>query len=185
MINMKHKVTLPTLFLLFSSFAFSQSSIDSTHLNETYSAGLTAKQMRMHKDSLAKSLVPIQNKAIVFIVRPSIMGMAIPFRLDCDSFQIGWIHAKTYLYTILDSGEHEFKALSENEFHLKVKLEAGKIYYLEQESKMGMLYARTKLKLLDPEAGKNYLSKCKISNQNRYPMFPLSKDVEKSPPKGD
>jgi hypothetical protein len=36
--------------------------------------------------------------------------------------------------------------------------------------------------MLDPEEGKKHLSKCKLSKQNRYPLFPKSKDVEKSPP---
>jgi hypothetical protein len=144
---------------------------------------LTVKQARKQKDSITKNLAPLPGKALVYIVRPTIVGFAVPMRLDCDSFQVGWISAKTYLYTMLDPGEHVFIALSENESRLKVNFEAGKIYYMEQEVRMGILYARTKLKLLNEEAGRKELGRCSISGHNRYPEFPLSKDVESSPPK--
>ena len=111
--------------------------------------------------------------------------MAIPLKLDCDSFEVGWIHSKTYLFTIVNPGEHIFKASSENEFSLKVQLEPGKIYYLDQEARMGVMYARTKLKMLNAEDGKRYLLKCTISKHNRYPQFPKSKDHESNAITGD
>jgi uncharacterized protein DUF2846 len=169
-------------FIILSAAAFSQTAADSVSQKDTTVKNLTLKQAKKLKDSITKNLVPPPGKAIIYIVRPTIMAFAVPMRLDCDSFQVGWISAKTYLYTILDSGEHTLKSLSENEFHLKVNLEAGKIYYIEQEIRMGILYARTKLKLLNDETGRKELGKCSISGHNTYPNFPLSKDVEKSPP---
>lgn len=137
----------------------------------------------MDQDSIAKHTKLPPGKAIVFIIRPGGNAFAVSMRLDCDSFQVGWITANTYLYTILDSGEHIFKARSENEFHLKVHLESGKTYYLAQIAKMGILYARTKLYMLNEMEGYNLLSRYIISKHNRYPDFPNSKDVERSPPK--
>lgn len=173
-------------FLLFSIslsyLALGQTVTDSLTQKDSTAKNLTSKEARKQKDNMNKSLVPPADKALVYIVRPTIMAFAVPMRLDCDSFQVGWINAKTYLYTMIDPGEHTFISLSENEFHLKVNLEAGKTYYIEQEIRMGLLYARTKLKLLTEEAGKKELSKCSISGHNRYPQFPLSRDVEKSPP---
>ena len=168
-----------------SSFAFGQNMADTLQQKDIIVKELTPKEARKQKDSLAKNLIPLQGKAIVYIIRPNIMGMAISMRLDCDSFLVGWIQSRTYLYTILDPGEHTFKALSENEFHLKVILEPGKIYYMEQQVKMGIMFARTKLRMLQDEDGLKSLSKLTISKHNRYPLFPLSKDVEKSPPHDD
>lgn len=176
------KYNLFLLFISFSSLAFSQTAADSVLQKDSTVKNPASKEARKQKDNITKSLVPAPDKALVYIVRPTIMAFAVPMRLDCDSFQVGWINAKTYLYTMIDPGEHTFISLSENEFHLKVNLEAGKIYYIEQEIRMGLLYARTKLKLLNDEAGKKELTKCSISGHNRYPLFPLSKDVEKSPP---
>jgi hypothetical protein len=176
------KYYLFLLFICLCSLAFGQSDADSVLQKDSTVKSLTAKEAKKQKDNITKSLVPLPGKALVYIVRPTIMAFAVPMRLDCDSFQVGWINAKTYLYTMIDPGEHIFISLSENEFHLKVNLEADKTYYIEQEIRMGLLYARTKLRLVGDEVGKKELGKCNISGHNRYPSFPLSKDVEKSPP---
>jgi len=130
-----------------------------------------------------KNLVPDSGKALVYIVRASIYAFAVPMRIDVDSFQVGWLPTKAFLYTILDAGKHNFSSRSENEFHLQVWLESGKVYYIEEDAKMGWVYARTKLKLISEELGKKELSKCGLSSTNRYPDFPLSRNMEKSPPK--
>jgi hypothetical protein len=139
---------------------------------------LTQKQ----KDSVAMNLAPIPGKAIVYIIRPSIEAFAIMMRLDVDSFQVGWIGIKSYLYTILDPGQHVFVARSENESDLTVTLEAGKVYFFEQGTRMGFAYAGVKLSPLTEEKGRKYLRKCGLSKSNRYPNMPLSKDVEREPP---
>ncbi len=146
-----------------------------------FAQGPMTKEERKHLDTVAKSLTPIDGKAIVYIIRPSSMAFAIPFRLDCDTFNVGWVAAKTYLYTILDTGMHLFRAQSENESDLNVHLESGKIYYIEQDARMGIMYARTKIKLISDDQGKKYLSKCMVSKHNRYPNFPLAKDEAQSP----
>ena len=134
---------------------------------------------------MVKALAPVDGKAIVYIMRPGTLGFALMMRLDCDSFLVGWVGVKSYLYTIIPPGDHVFKARSENEYDLKVILEPGKIYYLEEDAKMGILYARTKLKQLSEEDGRKALAKCGLSGHNRYPSFPNSKDVERSPPKDE
>ena len=177
----KIKYYLFFLFVSFQIIAFSQQQIDSTQSADSLTKNLTKKELRKERDNFAKSLAPIPDKAIIFIVRTSLFGMAIPLKLDCDSFEVGWIHSKTYLFTIVDSGEHVFKASSENEFTLKVNLEPGKIYYFDQEAKMGAAYAGAKIKMLDEEDGKKYLLKCSLSKHNRYPLYPKSKKAEKDP----
>jgi hypothetical protein len=173
------------LFLTLCDVAYSQDKIDSIDRNNSFSNTKTAKELRREKDSIAKNLPAIPDKSIVFIVRTGTLGMAIPLKLDCDSFEVGWIHSKTYLFTVINPGEHIFKASSENEFTLKVELEPGKIYYLDQEAKMGFAYARTKLKMLDPEIGKKDLMKCTISKHNRYPQYPKSKEIERTSKAGE
>ncbi|HLK30175.1 MAG TPA: hypothetical protein VKT28_16455 [Puia sp.] len=173
---------------LFSAFCLSQNCIaqtttDSSATTDTSVKVLTAKQEKQKKNEELRNIAPSAGKALVYIIRPTIMAFAIPMRVDCDSFQMGWISAKTFLYTMLDPGAHTFKCLAENEFHLDANLEAGKIYYYEEQVKMGFAYARTKLKLLTEEEGKKKLEKCTISGSNRYPKFPLSKDLEREPPK--
>lgn len=120
------------------------------------------------KDSIARNLKPDSNKAIVYLIRPSVLGFAIRMDISCDSQYIGTTGAEKYIYTILDSGKHVFLSRSENKAWLDLVLEPGKIYYIEQQVKMGWIYARTKLKLLDEEEGKKILAKCKLDHTNLY-----------------
>ena len=143
------KLIIGTIFLFSVSFTFGQ---------------LTLQQ----QDSIAKSLAPVPNKAIVYIVRPTSFGFAIRMDINCDSTYIGTTGPKSYIYTVLSPGTYTFLSRSENKSFLEVSLEAGKIYYLEQEVKMGMIYARTKLKLADEEKGKKFLSKCQLDHTNKY-----------------
>jgi hypothetical protein len=161
---MKMKIVLLIVTISLSNFSFGQS----------------AKLSREENDSIAKNQVPIPGKAIVYIIRPGYLGAAIEMRLDCDSFFVGRINSKTYLFTILDSGDHIFKAQAENNFNLKIHLDGGKVYYLEQDAKMGILFARTKLKIIAPEEGTKYLSKFMISGKNNYPHITYSRDVIES-----
>jgi hypothetical protein len=177
----KIRYCILVFLVTFHIISYSQQKTDSILSFDSLSKNLTAKELRKERDSHAKNLTPIPDKSIVFVVRTSFFGMAIPLKLDCDSFEVGWIHSKTYLFTILNPGEHVFKASSENEFTFKVNLEPGKIYYFEQEAKMGAAYAGTKIKMLDEEEGKKYLMKCSLSKHNRYPLYPKSKKLEKDP----
>jgi hypothetical protein len=172
------------LFMSFHSIGFSQSKTDSIQPLDSFPKQLSAKELRKERDDSIRNLTPIPGKSIVYVVRKSLYGMAIPLKLDCDSFEVGWIHSKTYMFTIVDPGEHIFKATSENEFTLTVTLEPGKIYYLEQEAKMGFAYAATKIKMLNDEDGKKYLLKCSLSKHNRYPLYPKSK-IRKPYPSDD
>jgi len=128
----------------------------------------TFGQTLQQQDSIAKSLVSIQDKAIVYVLRPTSYGFAIRMDVSCDTSYIGTTGAKSYIYTILSPGKYTFLSRSENKAFLDVTVEAGKTYYLEQQVKMGMIYARTKLNLVDEEKGKKFLAKCKLDHTNQY-----------------
>ncbi|MFN8243317.1 MAG: DUF2846 domain-containing protein [Ferruginibacter sp.] len=127
-------------------------------------AQLTPEQ----QDSIARNLAPLPDSAIVYIIRTSSLGFAIRMDVSCDSVYIGTTGAKTYIYTVLAPGTHNFLSRSENKFFLDVTVEANKIYYLEQQVKMGMIYARTKLNPVEEETGKKMLSKCKLDHTNMH-----------------
>ena len=122
------KLITGIVFLFFTSSAFSQ---------------LTLQQ----QDSIAKSLVPIQDKAVVFVIRPTAYAFAIRMDVKCDSVYIGTTGPKSYIYTVLSPGTYTFLSRSENKSFLEVSLEAGKIYYLEQQVKMGGDLCANKIKV--------------------------------------
>ena len=145
---------------------------------------LTPKEIRKEKDSIAKNLAPIPDKAIVYFTRNHTGEWLIPYRIDCDSFLVGWIKAGTYLYTILEPVDHIFICTppTTNEVRLKLNLEPGKIYFVDITYGIGIVNTVVKMKMKDNDKGKKDLMAGNISKSNQYPMFPKSGQVEKFPP---
>ena len=74
--------------------------------------------------------------------------------VEIDGKPIGQSAAKTYFYKEVTAGKHTVTSKSENTDTIEVDTVAGKLYYIWQEVKMGLLYARTKLTLVGEEEGK-------------------------------
>ena len=73
--------------------------------------------------------------------------------VEVDGKPLGQTAAKTYFYTELAPGKHLITSKSENSDTLEINALPGKLYYIWQEVKMGVLYARTKLHLIDDAEG--------------------------------
>ena len=114
-----------------------------------------------------KFMNPPEGKSLVYIVRPSVIGFAINFTVTCDDITIGKTKGKNFLYAILNPGPHVFVSKGENSSELHLILEVGKTYFIEQKVRMGLLYARNKIQLINEKEGRNKLDKCNLSkNQN-------------------
>lgn len=106
------------------------------------------------KDAALKTFSAKQGMAGVYIYRNESIGAAIKMDVDVDGKSIGQTAAKTYLYTELAPGKHVITSKAENDFNLDLDVLPGKLYYIWQEVKMGILYARNKLQLVDEKEGK-------------------------------
>src|ERR1700688_3550270 len=109
-------LTAACLFLLLCFSTSAQQTTDSNAASDSSSKIQKIKLAKPLKIRDPQNITPPADKAVVYIIRPTNMAFAIPMRVDCDSFQVGWISAKTFLFTILDPGSHTFKCLAENEF---------------------------------------------------------------------
>lgn len=103
------------------------------------------------------------DKAVVVVIRPTMMGQKIQTKLAVDGKWMGVNRGDNYFFFMLDPGEHYFCSKAENESLLVLKLDAGKTYYLQQKMKMGMWKARNQLVLLDDNEGLNGLLRCHLS----------------------
>jgi len=137
--------------------AFSQSETPKTN---------DIQQVTSITDDVAKSLKPIEGKAIVYIIRSSSLGALIKIGVECDGQNIGATKSKQYLYAILDPGMHTFSSKTETRASLNVTLEAGKIYYINQKIKMGLVVARVGLELMNDSDGRMALYSCNLSSSN-------------------
>ena len=115
------------------------------------------------KDATHKAFRASPNTAGVYIYRNENFGAAIRMDVLVDGQTIGQSAAKTYFYVDLAPGKHTFMSKSENEDTLTLDLVAGNLYYIWQEVKMGLLYARTKLNLMTETVGKSGVLECQLA----------------------
>ncbi len=83
--------------------------------------------------------------AIIYVVRPAMVGKAIKFWAFCDDMPLGVTKGKTYTFGHVPAGKYVCWSKAENVSALDMEVEAGKTYYLWQKARMGGMKARVKL----------------------------------------
>lgn len=106
------------------------------------------------KEAESKTFSAKPETAGVYIYRNESFGAAIRMDVLVDGKPLGKTAAKTYYFTDVTPGHHTITSISENSDSLAIEAEAGNLYYVWQEVKMGVLYARTKLHLVHETEGK-------------------------------
>lgn len=99
------------------------------------------------------------DKAMIYVVRPTMMGNKIQTKLAVDGHWVGVNRGNNYFYFTLDPGTHYFCSQAENHSVLSLQVEAGKTYYLQQKITMGLMKARNKLVAVDAAKGQEDLAK--------------------------
>jgi hypothetical protein len=103
------------------------------------------------------------DKALVYVLRPSMIGNKIQSKLAVDGDWKGTNRGNNYFYFTLGPGEHFFCSLAENHSVLKLDTEAGKTYYLQQHVRMGVMKARNELAIMTDDEGKKKLADAHLS----------------------
>lgn len=125
---------------------------------------IAQKKASEEADKAAKEIAVPEDKALVYVYRPSSAGFAVRMEVTCDGQSLGSTKGKRFIYALLDPGKHTIKSKAENTATLDVDLEAGKTYYIHQRVKMGALMARTELELVTNESeARKKLNSCKLS----------------------
>ncbi len=106
------------------------------------------------QDIALKSFSAKPEVAGVYIYRNESIGAAVRMDVELDGKPVGQTAAKTYFYKEVTPGKHTVTSKSENTDTLEFEAAAGKLYYVWQEVKMGVLYARTKLHLVGDDEGR-------------------------------
>lgn len=118
-------------------------------------------------DTAAKAFKAPANKSGIYIYRNETMGAAITMDLFIDGKPLGQTAAKTYAYVEVDPGAHKILSKAENEELLELNTLAGRLYYVWQEVKMGLMYARNKLTLVDEKTGQAGVMESKLISQQK------------------
>ena len=106
------------------------------------------------QDAALKTFPARPDSAGLYIYRNESMGAAVRMDVEADGKPLGQTAARTYFFTELKPGKHTVTSKSENTDTLEIDALPGKLYYVWQEVKMGLLYARTKLHLVDEAQGR-------------------------------
>jgi hypothetical protein len=129
-----------------------------TFINGCATVPLATKDL----DAKAKKFTPKPDRSIIYVYRNEIFGGAILMTVAFDGKIVGRTGPKTYFMWEVPPGNHRISSHTENVAELKLKTEAGKVYYVWQAVQMGMWMARSNLTLVDEATGKKGVQDCKL-----------------------
>jgi len=115
------------------------------------------------QDAALKTFTVPADKAGVYVYRNESMGGAVKMDVAVDGVAIGQTAAKTFLYKEVTPGKHTISSKAENTDTVEIDAKAGTPSYIWQEVKMGVMYARNKLHLVDEAEGKKGVLETKLA----------------------
>lgn len=158
------KFKLTVLFLTILSLSFIQVTAQDAKEEKLKACGTKKVNYKATTDKKQHPTPDApDDKALIYVLRPTIFGMKIHSKLAVDGEWKGVNRGKTYFFFTVEPGERYFCSESENQDYLKLKVEAGKTYYLQQKVEMGLFKARTNLVVMEEEKGKEKLKDVNLS----------------------
>ncbi len=123
---------------------------------------------------------PTEGKSLVYFVRTSGLGFAINFKYFDGEKYLGKFNYGKYMVYECEPGKHVFWASSENKSVLEAELEAGKVYIINSEVRMGILYAEVELLPFDNNPN-NYKTTKKYDIKRKVVLNSISEQKEYIP----
>ncbi|MEZ4722774.1 MAG: hypothetical protein R2813_12945 [Flavobacteriales bacterium] len=101
--------------------------------------------------ALPDATIGSDNMATITVLRPSWFAFGVRFSILENAEHIGKLGASSYLSWSVDPAQQmsRITSIGENTSDLSVTLESGKNYYIKQQTKLGVAYARSGLVLMD------------------------------------
>ena len=115
------------------------------------------------QDAALKTFTVPADKAGVYVYRNESMGGAVKMDVQVDGVAIGQTAAKTFLYKEVTPGKHTISSKAENTDTVEIDAKPGSLNYVWQEVKMGVMYARNKLHLVEEAEGKKGVLETKLA----------------------
>ncbi len=126
-----------------------------------------------HPDEMKADIVTYQlpkqpdaEKAIVYVVRPSLFGKLIRFNVFIDDqeaeSEMGYTRGGQYIYFNLAPGDHQIFSKAENWAEVNVSVKAGDILFIQQYPAMGIAYARNSLSQIQDYEGKYHVKNLEL-----------------------
>jgi uncharacterized protein DUF2846 len=117
-------------------------------------------------DSHAKTFATKPDKSRLYVYRNETFGGAARMTISLDGKVAGQSGPKTFFLWDVEPGPHEITSHAENIDTLTIITEAGKAYYVWQEAKVGIWGARSRMHLMEEEAGRKAVAECQLAQSN-------------------
>ncbi|MES2944364.1 MAG: DUF2846 domain-containing protein [Pseudomonadota bacterium] len=114
-------------------------------------------------DIALKSFQAPADKAGIYVYRNESIGAGVKMDVLLDGKNIGETVANTYMYREVAPGKHTVESKAENTDAVEVDLKPGTLAFIWQEVKMGMMFARTKLHVVNESEGKKGVMETKLA----------------------
>jgi hypothetical protein len=127
-------------------------------------AGCAAVPMAsLDQDAEAKKFDVPADKARIYVYRNESIGGAVPMTVSLDGRVMGRTAMQTYFMWDVPPGKHTVTSHAEDVSNLTLETAPGKAYYVWQEVKMGMWFARSLLQQVDEKTGRAGVLECKLA----------------------
>lgn len=116
-------------------------------------------------DQQAQSAKADADKALIYVYQTEPFSSTTGFEVSLDGKVAGKLSANTYHLWTVKPGEYEMVSLTRNNAKLKLNIEAGKRYYINQKVDVGIWVSRSQLHEVSEKEGKKAVSACKLIAQ--------------------
>jgi hypothetical protein len=104
-------------------------------------------------DSSAKQFTAVPGASVVYLYRNESLGAALSMPVTVNGKLVGNTGARSYFRMELPAGTHNLTSQGDGS-KLALTTEPGKVYYVWQEVKMGVLSGGSKLQVVPDDVGK-------------------------------
>jgi Protein of unknown function (DUF2846) len=104
-------------------------------------------------DKSAKQFTAVPGASVVYVYRNESLGAALSMPVTVNGKLVGTTGARSYVRMELTAGTHNLTSQGDGS-KLAVSTEPGKVYYVWQEVKMGLMSGGSKLQIVPEDVGK-------------------------------
>lgn len=127
---------------------------------------------------VAVSFTPQPGKANVYIIRQEALGGGILATAAIDTQMVGGLQVGSFVFRPVTPGAHIASVYSnENQSSVPFNAEAGRNYFFEVESEIGLVSARFVIHQMSEQDGKVAVQKCRIT----LSLLPLESSTSTEP----
>jgi hypothetical protein len=107
-----------------------------------------------------------QDRAMIFIARPSVFGSYGKFNVFLDNkkkeSEIGYTKNNQYIFFTVSKGVHKIYSNAENWAEIEINAKSGDMIFIKQNALNGMFMSRNSLEIISDIEGKFYVKNFRI-----------------------